>query len=96
MYSIDPVAAIKGAQSMGYYSMSRWSANDTLAFQTYTGISQQSRKDAARYLRFMNGGCSILATDLECSKVEVDSNPPLVLSFKSGATNRRVRKTMLL
>ena len=61
---------------MGYYSMSRWSANDTLAFQTCTGISQQSRKDAARYLRYMNGGCSILATDLECSKVEVDSNPP--------------------
>jgi hypothetical protein len=49
MYSIDPVVAIKGA-SMGYYSMSRWSANDTLAFQTHTGISQQSRKDAARYL----------------------------------------------
>ena len=24
----------------------------------------------------MNGGCSILATDLECSKVEVDSNSP--------------------
>ena len=23
----------------------------------------------------MNGGCSILAADLECSKVEVDSNP---------------------
>jgi len=76
MYSIDPEAAIIGPQSMGYYSMSRWSANDTLAYQANTGISQQIRKNAARYLRFMNGGCSILATDLECSKVEVDSNPP--------------------
>jgi len=74
MYSIDPVAAIKGAQSSGYYSMSRWSADDTLAFQTYAGISEQSRKDVARFLRYMNGGCSLLATDLECSKVEVDSN----------------------
>ena len=75
---------------MGYYSIGRWSANDTLAFQTYTGISEQSRKDAARYLRFMNEGCSILATDLECSKVEVDSNPPRIefqeWSYKSKSS----------
>ena len=74
--------------------MSRWSANDTLAFQTYTGISQQSRKGAARYLRFMNGGCSILATDLEFSKVEVDSNSPRMkfqeCSYKSKSSKDNV------